>query len=360
MYALLCNYASETDHCWPSQATLASRLSCSVNSVKKYLAELVGEKLIAVRREQYRASVYYLLRPSELESREPKVARQEPKIDSALSKVGYLNNLNKQEEKENPPLPPAQPEPVKSPPASGQRFVGGGDSFSPDFEKAWDAYPKKEAVGLARSAWIHLQRDGQLPPLDKLLASIERFKATESWNREQGRFVPQMVNWLRGKRWLDAAQLPIEEKEPQKSPVILAWEREQAALESRRKEESMRLRPLFDAFAAKFPIADWLHLDAMACGTWRYLYSRGQAPSPSDVPDNNTLGIIEFMNGFKRKREQAAYKATHLPENSPINDCREDTASRMEKGFAHCGHILKNMGILQQPQPASEALGIAV
>ena len=57
MYALLCSYASDNDHCWPSQATLAARLSCSVSSVKKYLAELAGIKLIDVRREQYRSSV---------------------------------------------------------------------------------------------------------------------------------------------------------------------------------------------------------------------------------------------------------------------------------------------------------------
>ena len=66
MYALLCDYASEKDHCWPSQATLAKRLSCSISSVKNYLAELVREKLIFIRREQYRSSVYYLLRPEEL------------------------------------------------------------------------------------------------------------------------------------------------------------------------------------------------------------------------------------------------------------------------------------------------------
>ena len=41
MYALLCNYASEKDHCWPPHATLAAKLSCSVSSVKNYLAELV-------------------------------------------------------------------------------------------------------------------------------------------------------------------------------------------------------------------------------------------------------------------------------------------------------------------------------
>ncbi|WP_308599291.1 helix-turn-helix domain-containing protein, partial [uncultured Desulfovibrio sp.] len=33
MYALLCDYASEKDHCWPSQATLAKRLSCSISTV---------------------------------------------------------------------------------------------------------------------------------------------------------------------------------------------------------------------------------------------------------------------------------------------------------------------------------------
>ena len=66
MYALLCNYASDNDRCWPSQAKLAARLSCSVSSVKKYLAELVGIKLVHVRREQYRSSVYYMLEPAHM------------------------------------------------------------------------------------------------------------------------------------------------------------------------------------------------------------------------------------------------------------------------------------------------------
>jgi hypothetical protein len=59
MYALLCNYASDSDRCWPSHATLAARLSCSVSSVKNYLSELIGAKLIVARREQYSSCVYY-------------------------------------------------------------------------------------------------------------------------------------------------------------------------------------------------------------------------------------------------------------------------------------------------------------
>ena len=34
MYALLCNYASETDHCWPSQATLAAKLNALNTALK--------------------------------------------------------------------------------------------------------------------------------------------------------------------------------------------------------------------------------------------------------------------------------------------------------------------------------------
>ena len=71
-------------------------------------------------------------------------------------------------------------------------------------------YPKKEAKGFARMAWLKLSRSGQLPSLPELHAAIRRFAASEGWQREQGRFVPQMGNWLRGQRWLDP--LPLAEQ----------------------------------------------------------------------------------------------------------------------------------------------------
>ena len=95
MYALLCDYASEKDHCWPSQATLAKRLSCSISSVKNYLAELVREKLIFIRREQYRSSVYYLLRPEELaEKQETSFSNKQTEVGCHEANFGYLTNLH--------------------------------------------------------------------------------------------------------------------------------------------------------------------------------------------------------------------------------------------------------------------------
>ena len=97
MYALLCDYASDKDHCWPSQATLAKRLSCSISSVKNYLAELVREKLISIKRKQYRSSVYYLLRPEELtENQETNFANKQSEAGGHEAKSGYLTNRSKQ------------------------------------------------------------------------------------------------------------------------------------------------------------------------------------------------------------------------------------------------------------------------
>lgn len=125
MYALLCNYCSEKDHCWPSQATLAARLSCSVGSVKNYLTELVKAKLIEVRREQYRSSIYYMILPGELKGKETKVVCQQPASACPEPKSGYINTLSKQSKEENPPLPPTEPETPKVSPALEAPAAGG-------------------------------------------------------------------------------------------------------------------------------------------------------------------------------------------------------------------------------------------
>ena len=182
---------------------------------------------------------------------------------------------------------------------------------SHDFEKAWELYPKKDAKGFARMAWFKLQRGGLLPSPDALMAAIQRFTASESWQREQGRFVPQMGNWLRGQRWLDPLS-PAEEAEAKERQRQLelrrafqAQEDQEKRIQEQRNAEKERLRPVFAAFSARFTEP---YNEAMAFGTWLYLYSKGLAPTAPDVPAENTLGIVDFMNAFKRKREEATYR----------------------------------------------------
>lgn len=81
LYALLCDFAADKDHYWPSQARLAGLLSCSISSIKKYLRELVEQNLIAIRRNSFHSSTYFLLKPSSLTSRNHLSLRpQEPRI----------------------------------------------------------------------------------------------------------------------------------------------------------------------------------------------------------------------------------------------------------------------------------------
>jgi len=331
MYALLCNYASDNDHCWPSQATLAARLSCSVSSVKKYLAELVGIKLIEVRREQYRSSVYYMMQPEALSAsrqetaasvrHEAKPTCQQPDIAGPQPKTGYINTLNKQEERNTPPLPPVRPSLPKVTPLPQPSVVGGGGVSVSDFEKAWELYPKKEAKGLARVAWLRLQREEQLPPLARIEASIRHFMASENWQREQGRFVPQMSNWLRGQRWLDGAVTAAAneaEAQQQSAAVVQAMLQKEEAGNAARAREREVLRPSFEAFAEKFQLPADHKLRPMAFGLWMHLHTTHRAPTPADVPDDNQLGIAEFLRVFKRRCEEAAWRMSTTPERAVL------------------------------------------
>lgn len=371
MYALLCNYASDNDHCWPSQVTLAARLSCSVSSVKKYLSELVGIKLIEVRREQYRSSVYYMLRPETVSAANHDVTVPTPRAakpacyqsDSACPqpKTGYINTLNKQEERNTPPLPPVPQTPPKVVPTPTRPVVGGGGAFLHDFEKAWELYPRKEAKGLARSAWLNLAREGQLPPLARIEASIRHFMASDMWQREQGRFVQQMSNWLRGQRWLDASAVEAAkeaEAAQRAADALQAMQRKEEARKAAQNKEREAMRPLFDAFAERFQLHEKPWIRPMAFGLWMHLHEKHRAPTPSDVPDDNQLGIADFLQAFKRRCEEAAWRKPVVPERTDHSVLLAFTAPHTPKPMS-CGALLSHHPLFSR-QPAPPALARAM
>ena len=326
MYAILCSYASlyNSDYCYPSKSKLAERLSCSVSSVKNYLAELVGVKLIAVERRHNGSSRYYMLRPPVFQTamegkHEAKIAPQQPKITDVQPKFDYINNFNKQNKENTPPLPPAQVSRSLSP-ASGLK--GGGGIFVHEFEKAWAAYPKKEAMGLAHRAWNKLRQHGQLPPLPDILAAIDRFISTEKWKREHGRFIPQMSNFLDGLRWLDPLS-PEEEEAARLSQarerLALAYKREQDAREAESRAQHERLRPIYEAFKAKFPMEMRRDtLEAMLYGRWHFLHDKFGGPTAADVPDGNTRNMNDFMTDYERRRDAAECVTRLTPEAKPF------------------------------------------
>ncbi|WP_300708697.1 helix-turn-helix domain-containing protein [uncultured Desulfovibrio sp.] len=286
LYTLLCDYAGDKDHCWPSQTTLARLLGCSVSSIKTYLRELAGQRLIAVELRECRSSTYYLLKPSFLSAR-----ADQSNSDGGEANSGYITNYRKKE-RNYPPTP--KPPTAKEPPLTRQPRRGVGDFFSANtvFETVWNAYPKKEAKELARTVWHRLWRQGAIR-VEALMESLRRFCRSDGWNREHGRFVPQLVNWLRGQRWLDELPSSPAAVATDNDAKVRAWE---AAQERQQADPDLEaVRPQFEAFLARFRDT---RLRGPAWGLWTLLHKAGRAPQAHDVADASA-SPLDFLRQWR-------------------------------------------------------------
>ena len=85
------------------------------------------------------------------------------------------------------------------------------EPYSNEFETFWQAYPKKVGKDAAYRSWKAKKREKRLPPLRELVPKIERFMATEQWQRDGGQYIPNPSTWLNQCRWLD--ELPMQEEQ---------------------------------------------------------------------------------------------------------------------------------------------------
>ena len=83
------------------------------------------------------------------------------------------------------------------------------NKYSEEFEDFWKAYPRKKSKGSAWKAFQSIDPDDEL--LDKMITSIEAWKKSKDWTRDDGQFIPYPATWLNAEGWLD--ELPEIEKE---------------------------------------------------------------------------------------------------------------------------------------------------
>ena len=160
------------------------------------------------------------------------------------------------------------------------------------FEQFLAAYPRKDAREAARGIWHQLWRSGELPSLDKLFFALDQFRGTSSWTKENGRFVPYAVNWLRAKRWLDFA-----ESEPQSTPASPSPERLHTLPEVRSDPALEAVRPLFERFFDRFHSKT---KRGPAWGLWSALFRKGHAPSADDVKGRGMMDAFAFLQAWQR------------------------------------------------------------
>lgn len=173
------------------------------------------------------------------------------------------------------------------------------------FERLYAAYPRKEAKESARAVWHQLWRRGALPGIELLLSALERFRASTAWNREHGRFVPHLANWIRGRRWEDEADVSLASSSgvhvaPPASP--------EKAEQIRRCLERLgdrhgadpslaEARPVFEKFLSCFADGG---KSGPAWGLWSLLFRKGKAPSAGDVKGRGMMDAFVFLQNWQR------------------------------------------------------------
>src|SRR3990167_238199 len=75
-----------------------------------------------------------------------------------------------------------------------------------NFEKFWTEYPKKIAKKEAKKVFI------KVCPIDKteLMAGLAKWKKSEQWTKDKGRFIPHPTTWLNQERWNDEVEIKTE------------------------------------------------------------------------------------------------------------------------------------------------------
>lgn len=347
LYLLLFRKAYKGGLCWPSQLSLAKACKCTVRSIQHYLRALAALQYISIEQQEDGRNVYRLLlsrrvrffiaqdesghdqdggndQGEEFSSDHAKNIRMEGENSSPI----YKSNKSTK----NTPLSPHASAGRESAPSARKPFPsttpvpcpqadGWGDSFPRKrqhgkasafqaanglFEQFFAAYPRKDAKEPARSVWHQLWRRGALPALDHLLTALERFRASTGWNREHGRFVPYLVNWLRGRRWADVTGAPESSSlGVQSAPPASPEKAEQVRSCMQRLEDQHRTdpalaaaRPLFENFLSHF--ADGQRKRGPAWGLWSLLYRLGKAPTVAQASSSSDVGVLSFLQDWQR------------------------------------------------------------
>lgn len=80
-----------------------------------------------------------------------------------------------------------------------------------DFEIFWKSYPRKIGKGAARKAW---DKANDRPSLADILNTLDLFRRSAQWTKDQGQFIPHAATWLNQGRWADEVQVPTGPYDP--------------------------------------------------------------------------------------------------------------------------------------------------
>ncbi len=97
-------------------------------------------------------------------------------------------------------------------PSTGIKIPNTNNKIHPlaeDFEKFWNAYPKKVSKEQARRAFYKAK-----PNMSVIIPVLEKFKACQQWQDKQ--YIPNPDTWVRNQRWED--EIIVEQAKKESAP----------------------------------------------------------------------------------------------------------------------------------------------
>ena len=74
-----------------------------------------------------------------------------------------------------------------------------GRGAADGFDRFWASYPRRVGKKDAVAVWKKIDPDDAL--VDRIVAGVERWKRSEQWTKDEGRFIPYPATFLLGERW---------------------------------------------------------------------------------------------------------------------------------------------------------------
>lgn len=100
-----------------------------------------------------------------------------------------------------PPYPPCGGDGETSPwtpTPVPESAANAGSANDAEFDRFWEAYPRKQAKGAARKAFAKARKKVSL---GVMLAAVEAQKTSWEWTKEGGQYIPCPSSWLNQEQW---------------------------------------------------------------------------------------------------------------------------------------------------------------
>ncbi|MGR9413689.1 helix-turn-helix domain-containing protein [Rhizobium leguminosarum] len=212
-YTIWSHMASDGTGCFPSYALIADESGLGRSTVILHVQKAAdaGFLIIDNRERENGSATSNMYRPSM-----PEVVQH---LDggSPIAGLGVVQQLD-------PHNNPSLTTQIKNTPIAPKGAAPGFDDF-------WSIYPNKVGKPKALAVWNRMK-----PDPSAVMAGIKRWKASDQWVKDGGRFIPHPTTWLNREGWNDA--IAGEATAPSPDELKAAEERITAA--KRRNDERDR------------------------------------------------------------------------------------------------------------------------